>query len=175
MSSEAPISAVDIDQAVKRFEDAWRRGECPAIDDYCEQAGHRRSALLQALVVIDLDFRLRDGHPQRTEDYLREFPELQVFEQVILQLLRIEARWRVGPMSAVSNAAAELVSGSEPRDVGERSSRAALETAASGADLSVIGATRSTAPNCDPSCRRHVRGSTSAPAPGFRGWCWRSC
>ena len=146
MSSEAPISAVDIDQAVKRFEDAWRRGECPAIDDYCEQAGHRRSALLQALVVIDLDFRLRDGHPQRTEDYLREFPELQVFEQVILQLLRIEARWRVGPMSAVSNAAAELVSGSEPRDVGERSSRAALETAASGADLSVIGATRSTAP-----------------------------
>ena len=88
MSSEAPISPADIDQTVKRFEDAWRRGDCPAVDDYCKVAGDRRSAILQALVVIDLDFRLKVGQPQRTEDYLRQFPELQAYEQVILKLLR---------------------------------------------------------------------------------------
>ncbi len=96
--------------------------------------------------MVDLDCRLKSGQPQRTEDYLREFPDLQAYEQVILKLLRVEARWQVSAPPAANDGGAELVSGSGPLDADERSSGAALETAASDADLSVIGATRSAAP-----------------------------
>ena len=62
--SPEPISPVDIEQAIKRFEAPWQRGERPEISDFCKDAGSRSSALLQALVVVDLDCRLKSGQPQ---------------------------------------------------------------------------------------------------------------
>jgi WD40 repeat protein len=142
MSSEAPISAVDIEQAAKRFEGAWQRGEQPVISDYCKEAGPRSSALLQALVVIDLEYRLKSGQRRWAEDYLREFPQLQAHEQAILKLLRIESRWNVGEPPASTGAGDESSNEPHSDDVDVKSCGAAIETAASGADLSVIAATR---------------------------------
>ena len=92
MSSERSISAVDIERAVQRFESAWQRGDRPVISDYWGGASAQSSALLQALVIADLECRLKAGEHRSAEDYLREFPQLQSQEQTILALLRVEAR-----------------------------------------------------------------------------------
>jgi len=141
MSSEAPISAVDIEQAVKRFAGAWQRGEQPVIGDYCKQGDPRADALLQALVLVDFERRLKAGETRRAEDYLREYPRLHARKEAVLELSRIEARWKGGEPSA-----SKATDGDASRDsvshANVKSSGAAIETAASGADLSVIEPTR---------------------------------
>jgi eukaryotic-like serine/threonine-protein kinase len=141
MSPEAPISAVDIEQVVQRFEGAWQRGEQPAICDYCKDVGPRSSALLQALVVVDLECRLRAGQSRTAEDYLREFPQLQSQEQTILALLRVEARWQARGVAPSPRDPVDVASDSEGIDPADKSGAAAVETV-SGGDLSVIAATR---------------------------------
>jgi eukaryotic-like serine/threonine-protein kinase len=141
MSSEAPISAVDIEQVAKRFEGAWQRGEQPAIREYCKEVGPRSNALLQTLVVIDLECRLKSGQHRSAEDYLREFPQLQSQEQTILALLRVEALWHGRGGQPPAHDPVDAARDSEGNDSADRSGAAAVETF-SGADLSVIAATR---------------------------------
>jgi eukaryotic-like serine/threonine-protein kinase len=146
MSSEAPISAVDIEQAVKRFEGAWQRGEQPAISNYCQEVGPRSSALLQALVVVDLECRLKSGQRRSAEDYLREFPQLQSQEQTILALLRVEARWQARGDSPSPRDPLDAARDSEENDPADKSGSAEVETV-SGADHSVVAPTRTSAGN----------------------------
>jgi WD40 repeat protein len=141
MSSEAPISAVDIEQAIKRFEGAWQRGEQPPISDFCNEVGPRSSALLQALVVVDLECRLKSGQCRSAEDYLREFPQLQSQEQTILALLRVEARWQARGGSPSPRNPLDAPRDSKENDPADKSESAAVETV-SGADLSVVAPTR---------------------------------
>jgi WD40 repeat protein/serine/threonine protein kinase len=140
MSSGTPISAVDIQQAVKRFEDAWQRGEQPVIGDYCTPSDPCTGALLKALVLIDFEWRLKAGETRKAEDYLREFPALQSQKEAILELSQLEARWKVG--EAPAGLADGAPKSSILDDADMKSSGAALETAASGADLSAIAPTR---------------------------------
>jgi hypothetical protein len=83
MSSEAPISAVDIEQGPKRFEGAWQRGEQPVDQRLLQELGPRRHAVSLALVLIDFDCRLKSGQSRRADDYLREFPRLQSHQEVV--------------------------------------------------------------------------------------------
>src|SRR5262245_39264046 len=82
-----------LQDAVTRFDDAWRQGPRPVIDDYLPapsplplspEAGERgrgegaglRYRLLIELVHIDLEFRLKAGESARVEEYLARYPEL---------------------------------------------------------------------------------------------------
>lgn len=64
------------EELIKSFEETWRRGEAPAIDDYLKASGSARHALLIELAHVDLEFRLKSGETARVESYLGRYPEL---------------------------------------------------------------------------------------------------
>ena len=60
-TDETPASALsedDLEAIVFGFEDAWKRGQRPAIEDHLPAANPGRHAVLVELVHADLDFRL---------------------------------------------------------------------------------------------------------------------
>jgi serine/threonine-protein kinase len=65
-----------LERVLERFEDAWRAGGRPALEDYLTGAGDERRALLIELVHADLHYRLKAGEAARVESYLGRFPEL---------------------------------------------------------------------------------------------------
>jgi serine/threonine-protein kinase len=83
-----------VDRAVKAFEDAWRFGKRPAIDDYLHAAGTERPALLRELALVDLERRLKAGQAARVEVYLKCFSELMTEPQGVLDLICLEYEQR---------------------------------------------------------------------------------
>jgi hypothetical protein len=73
-----PTEAWDrLERILERFEDAWRRGERPAIEDFVGgSAGEERRALLAELVHADLHYRWQAGEAAAVEAYLERYPEL---------------------------------------------------------------------------------------------------
>src|SRR5262245_150524 len=83
-----------LERILERFEDAWERGERPALEDYLAGEGRERQALLIELVHEDLEYRLKAGEAARVEMYLGHHPELAGDGAVVLALLRWEMRCR---------------------------------------------------------------------------------
>jgi hypothetical protein len=85
--------------ALRRFEDLWRRGARPAIDDFLPAAGEPRRRLLVELAHVDLELRLKAGETARAEDYLARYPELAEDRPAALGLITAEhdLRRRVEP------------------------------------------------------------------------------
>ena len=83
-----------LEEAIDRFEDAWQRGERPAVDDHLAGKGCERAALLVELVHVDLEYRIKAGEAARVEEYLARFPELGRERTVLLELLAAEWRLR---------------------------------------------------------------------------------
>src|SRR4051812_38691242 len=94
--------AADLEERLRRFDQAWQRGERPAIGDYLPAANACRRAALVELVHIDLEYRVRAGEALRAADYLDRYPELGEEEGVLRSLqateeeLRGQARSRPG-------------------------------------------------------------------------------
>lgn len=84
----------ELDRAVEQFEDAWLRGERPAIEQYLLAHHPRRSELLVELVHIDLELRLKAGEAVRVEEYFSRFPDLARHEEQVLDLLGTEYELR---------------------------------------------------------------------------------
>jgi hypothetical protein len=82
-----------VHRIVTRFEQAHRRGERPTIEEALAGAGPHRARALVELVHSDLDRRLKDGEPARVEDYLRDFPELNLDRRALVDL--IVAEWTI--------------------------------------------------------------------------------
>jgi WD40 repeat protein len=80
--------------AVKRFENAWRQGPRPVIDDYLPSGDPPRSRVLIELVHIDLELRLKAGETARIEEYLARYPELTEDRAVTLELIAAEHELR---------------------------------------------------------------------------------
>jgi predicted ATPase len=76
--------------ALKRFEDAWRQGPRPAINDYLPADGGPRRPLLVELVHVELELRLKAGEPARVEDYLARYLELVGDRPAVLELIEAE-------------------------------------------------------------------------------------
>src|SRR5438045_1286821 len=76
--------------AVRRFEDAWREGPRPAIDDHVPAGHPLRPRLLVELVHVDLELRLKAGEAARVEEYLARYPELAADRAAVLQLIAAE-------------------------------------------------------------------------------------
>src|SRR5262249_22952228 len=64
-----------IDQVCDRFEDAWRAGQRPAIEDYlggtAEACG---SQLLLELLCLEIHYRCQNGETVVADDYVSRFP-----------------------------------------------------------------------------------------------------
>src|SRR5262249_27175049 len=80
--------------AVHRFEDAWRQGARPAIDDYLPPGDGRRHRLLVELAHIELELRLKAGEAARVEEYLARYPELAGDRAAALGLVVVEYELR---------------------------------------------------------------------------------
>lgn len=66
-----------IDETADRFDAAWKDGPRPNIEHFLgSEEGKQRSALIEELVKIDLEYRCRSGEKPVIEEYLRQFPEL---------------------------------------------------------------------------------------------------
>jgi hypothetical protein len=79
---------------IRRFEDAWRRGPPPAIDDFLPPNPADRRAVLIELVHADLEYRLKAGEAARVEGYVERYPELRDDPQVVLDLAVAEYEQR---------------------------------------------------------------------------------
>ena len=64
-----------IDQLCNHFEDGWKAGRRPQIEDYLKTAPEReRAACLRELLCLELDYRRRDGESPVLEEYSQRFP-----------------------------------------------------------------------------------------------------
>jgi hypothetical protein len=71
-----PVTVVRlVDRACDEFENAWRGGRRPRIEDYLsDQSGPERPALLRALVASELESRRQLGERPAIDEYLARFP-----------------------------------------------------------------------------------------------------
>src|SRR6516225_5237575 len=80
--------------AVRRFENGWRQGPRPTIDDYLPSGDPLHARVLIELVHIDLELRLKAGEAARVEEYLARYPELAGDRAVSLALIAAEHEFR---------------------------------------------------------------------------------
>src|SRR5438034_11252561 len=76
--NEATSASVSqrIGQLCACFEDAWKVGPQPRIEDYLNAVPEpKRAVLLEQLLSLELAYRRRDSQTLVLEDYLRRFPE----------------------------------------------------------------------------------------------------
>jgi eukaryotic-like serine/threonine-protein kinase len=79
---------------VNRFDNAWRQGPRPAIDEYLPTGDSLRCRVLIELVHIDLELRLKAGETVRVEEYLARYPELSGEQSAILTVIAAEHELR---------------------------------------------------------------------------------
>lgn len=82
------------EQVIRRFEDAWRHGSRPILEDYLPASERDRRTVLLELVHTELEYRLKDGAPARVEEYLVRFPELTSEPEAALELITAELELR---------------------------------------------------------------------------------
>jgi tetratricopeptide (TPR) repeat protein len=78
------------DEILDQFEQAWQRGERPAVEAFLPADDALRQAVLPLLLEIDLERRTRAGEDVRIESYFHEgrFPELAGRSDAVLRLVR---------------------------------------------------------------------------------------
>src|SRR5262245_23021736 len=90
----ADVSWSRCEQLIEAFEQAWRSGSSPRIDDFLGADGKQREALLVELAHADLEFRLKSGEAARVEAYLDSYPPLASDSRIVLDLLTAEYELR---------------------------------------------------------------------------------
>jgi serine/threonine protein kinase len=78
--SALPLSrALRINAACDRFEQAWRAGQRPHLEDYLgDTAEPERPALLRELIALDMAYRRRAGEQPQLQEYCDRFPGLSL-------------------------------------------------------------------------------------------------
>ncbi len=84
-----------LDQAILRFEEAWRMSPRPELSQFvpvCDEPMCTR--VLMELIKVDQEWRFRTGGPRFLESYLAEWPDLREGEDVLAELLSAECLTR---------------------------------------------------------------------------------
>ena len=68
------LGAGRFEDACDRFEAAWRGGERPRIEDYCDGAAPTGPPLIRELLVVELAYRRRLGETPLPDEYLARLP-----------------------------------------------------------------------------------------------------
>jgi len=92
-SSTDPGGADACEAVVRRFEQAWRGPDRPDPAAFAPPDGPDRVPILNELVHVDLELRLRRGEDARVETYLERFPEL-ARRELLLDLVAAEYQHR---------------------------------------------------------------------------------
>ncbi|HLN28584.1 MAG TPA: protein kinase [Gemmataceae bacterium] len=79
-----------LEEIIGRFENAWRHGQSPAIENYLPDDQARRTRALVELVYIDLELRLKAGEAVRVESYLERYPQLTETPDLVVVLVQAE-------------------------------------------------------------------------------------
>jgi predicted ATPase len=79
-----------LEDAVKRFENAWRQGLRPVLDNYVPTGGGSLPPLLIELVHTELELRLKGGEAARVEEYLTRYPQLAADRTAAVELIAAE-------------------------------------------------------------------------------------
>src|SRR6516165_2559813 len=95
MAQTPPAAATDVETLLNRFDQAWRAGTPPTINEFLPSASAMTSAarreLLEELVKIDLEYRWRSqsraGKPWLLEQYVQKHPELGPLNQLSVELI----------------------------------------------------------------------------------------
>jgi serine/threonine protein kinase/predicted ATPase len=90
---DRPAAGVDwaaLEDAVKRFELAWRQGLRPVLDDYVPTSAGSPPLLLIELVHTELELRLKAGEEARVEEYLARYPQLAADRAAVVELIAAE-------------------------------------------------------------------------------------
>jgi serine/threonine protein kinase/predicted ATPase len=97
-----PEDWLPLKDAVRRFENGWRQGPRPVIDDFLPADDPLRCRVLIELVHIDLELRLKAGEAARVEEYLTRYPELTRDQAVPVALIATEHELRRRQESGLS-------------------------------------------------------------------------
>jgi hypothetical protein len=75
-----------VDEVCLRFENAWREGLKPRLEEYLKSAqGEERVVLLRELLPLDLDYRVRGGEKPYSADYESRLPQEKNLIQAVFQ------------------------------------------------------------------------------------------
>jgi serine/threonine protein kinase len=74
----SPSEAQEVDRVCDAFEEAWKAGQHPRIEDFLsEKLEPVRAALVRQLLTVELEYRRRLGEQPKLEDYEMRFPSHQ--------------------------------------------------------------------------------------------------
>jgi WD40 repeat protein/serine/threonine protein kinase len=73
----SPSLAARVDMTCDRFEAAWQAGQRPRVEDYLGDAPEPgRSALARHLILVDVEYRQKQGEQPQAAEYRARFPAL---------------------------------------------------------------------------------------------------
>jgi WD40 repeat protein len=84
----------NVQQVVRTFRQAFRRGEQPAIEDYLPADGPTRQAVLVELVLEEMELRIKAGDSVSPQSYLERFGELVADQHAVAEVIAAEASLR---------------------------------------------------------------------------------
>ena len=83
-----------LEEIIERFEEAWRGGQRPVIDDYLKAEQIAPQQLLLELVHAELECRLKAGEEVRVETYFERYPQIAHNVEGVLELIAAEYGFR---------------------------------------------------------------------------------
>jgi tRNA A-37 threonylcarbamoyl transferase component Bud32 len=93
LSSLSPDEALLVDKLCTRFEDAWKNGERPRLEDYRTEVPEAVwPVLFRELLALEVVYRVRRGEQPGLEEYRRRFPEFgEKLAPLLVELLAEQA------------------------------------------------------------------------------------
>ena len=95
-----PLSELDhlawseLQQVVRTFRDALRRGEHPEIEAFASAPSSNRPTALVELIHEEMEFRIKAGEAVKLGAYLERFPELTEDPRALSELVAAESALR---------------------------------------------------------------------------------
>jgi eukaryotic-like serine/threonine-protein kinase len=88
-----------LQQLIDQFEEVWKSGREPVIDDYLPAPDQDRLLALAELIPVDLERRYKAGAPRPLEHYLKRYPQLAEYRATVVTLIATDysLRRRFGP------------------------------------------------------------------------------
>ncbi|MBX9791218.1 MAG: protein kinase [Pirellulales bacterium] len=93
-NSESLSAAWELDQVMQRFELAWQVSP-PDLKAFLTNSRLDRQALLQELILVDLEHRLRRGLSANVEQYFQRFPEVAATADAAVAVIVEDYRQRI--------------------------------------------------------------------------------
>src|SRR5438552_954584 len=87
-----PSVAVRMDQACTAFEDAWKAGQRPRVEDYLGNAPpEERGVQFGELLRLEIEYRAKAGEQVAAEEYRARFPDLAAMVAEVFAALKRSA------------------------------------------------------------------------------------